>query len=158
MQDLTILVTNRASTAFLDPPTEDLLSIPITHKDPLSLLTMIHLTATIYTRAPRTPPVPFSADLNRWAVERLCHGLESTANDGTWGRFPGILIWILLVGSAATERGIAEHSYFVSMLMRVALGASHGWWDELSGAMKTFMMARARAEGRWKTGSVQMTV
>ena len=51
MQDLTILVTNRANTAFLDPPTEDLLSIPITHKDPLSLLTMIHFTAIIYTRA-----------------------------------------------------------------------------------------------------------
>jgi hypothetical protein len=43
--------------------------------------------------------------------------------------------------------GTAAHSYFVSMLMRVALGAGHGCWDELSGAMRTFMMAKARAEG-----------
>jgi hypothetical protein len=88
----------------------------MTHLSAPSVLNVIRLTSSIYSAALTTPPIPFTSPLNRALAEDLCRAIESPINDYTWDQFPGILIWILLVGSAAAAN-MPEHSFFVSMLL-----------------------------------------
>jgi hypothetical protein len=109
-----------------------------------SVLNVIRLTSSIYSAALTTPPIPFTSPLNRSLAEDLCRAIESPINDDTWDQFPGILVWILLVGSAAAAN-MPEHSFFVSMLTKVGLGAAFGWWNEMSEAMRAFLEIKQRA-------------
>lgn len=119
-----------------------------TSNKPITLLhRIIHLTATIFAGATHTPPTPFSSSLNLPIAQELCQALESPTNDATWDAFPGIFVWILLTGAAASPDTSPEHSYFVSLLLRVGLGAGYGWFDKLSTAIEVFTGIKKRAEG-----------
>ncbi|PVH89958.1 hypothetical protein DL98DRAFT_8486 [Cadophora sp. DSE1049] len=143
MQDLTAgHQTRSTSPKYTLPP------LSATNNKPITLLhRIIHLTATIFAGAKHTPPTPFSSSLNLPIAQELCQALESPANDATWDAFPGIFVWILLTGAAASPDTSPEHSYFVSLLMKVGLGAGYGWFDELSRAMEVFTGIKRRAEG-----------
>lgn len=52
-----------------------------------------------------------------------------------------------MTGAAASPDTSSEHSYFVSLLMKVGLGAGYGWFDDLSRAMEVFKGIKRRAEG-----------
>ncbi|KAH7343002.1 hypothetical protein BKA65DRAFT_302945 [Rhexocercosporidium sp. MPI-PUGE-AT-0058] len=141
MQDLTNGQQSRTLTYTLPPLTA-------TANKPITLLhRIILLTATIFESATQTPPTPFSSPINLPIAQELCQALESPINDATWDAFPGIFVWILLTGAAASPDTSAEHSYFVSLLMKVGLGAGYGWFEELSKAMGAFTRIKRRAEG-----------
>ncbi|KAH6723911.1 hypothetical protein BKA61DRAFT_587331 [Leptodontidium sp. MPI-SDFR-AT-0119] len=141
MQDLASGQQSRALNSTLPPLTA-------TNNKPITLLhRIIHLTATIFASATHTHPEPFSSPLNLPIAQELCQALESPTNDATWDAFPGIFVWILLTGAAASPDTSPEHSYFVSLLMKVGLGAGYGWFEELSKAMRVFTGIKRRAEG-----------
>ncbi|KAK0124243.1 hypothetical protein ONS95_009218 [Cadophora gregata] len=143
MQDLTTSHQTRLSS-----PKYTLPPLSATANKPITLLhRIIHLTATIFAAATHTPPTPFSSPLNLPIAQELCQALESPDNDATWDAFPGIFVWILLTGAAASPDMSPQHSYFVSLLMKVGLGAGYGWFDELSTSMGVFTTIKRRAEG-----------
>lgn len=107
-----------------------------------TLFRIIQQTSDIYLGALQTPPIPFSSSINRKSAIALCQGVESPANDDVWDRFPGILVWVLLVGCAAAEEGSTEYNYFVCLLIKVVLGAGYGWLDTLTEAVKTFIKVK----------------
>jgi hypothetical protein len=51
------------------------------------------------------------------------------------------------VGCSAAEEGSTEYSFFVCLLIKVALGAGYGWLDALTEAVKTFIMVKEFSEG-----------
>jgi hypothetical protein len=112
-----------------------------------TLFQIIQQTSDIYLGALQTPPIPFSSPINRKFTLPLCKAVESPANDEVWDRFPGIFIWVLLVGCASAEEGSIEYNYFVCLLIKVALGAGYGWLEVLTEAVKTFIKVRELAQG-----------
>jgi hypothetical protein len=114
-------------------------------QDTSTLFRIIQQTSDIYLGALQTPPIPFSSSVNRNSTIALCQAVESPVNDDVWDRFPGVFIWVLLVGSAAAEVGSTEYNYFACLLIKVALGASYGWLDALTEAVKTFIQVKGLA-------------
>lgn len=155
MRNLTIFIT-RGLNINVDvmnyvpqSPEHDGINARSLHAEPAtpSLHRIIQTTASIYTQALSSPPIPFASSVNREAAEEICRAIESPANDATWDQYPGILIWVLLTGVAAA-RDLPGHSLLVSFLVRVGLGAGYGWWEELSEGMVTFMKVKRRTEVR----------
>ena len=52
----------------------------------------------------------------------------------------------MTAATAAPEMSL-EHSYFVSLLVKVGLGAGYGWFEELGAAMRAFTVVKRKAEG-----------
>lgn len=117
-----------------------------THHRAPPLLRIIYLASKIYHRALLKPPVRLSSRENKSAAEELCRCLENSAHDSTWDHYPGIFLWCLLTGAAATQNGMPEHGFFVSLTIKVGLGAGYGWWEEMSAAMITFGKVKMRAD------------
>jgi hypothetical protein len=111
------------------------------------LFQVIQQTSVIYFGALQTPSIPFSSPVNRMSIREVCRAVESPANDTVWDQYPGIFIWVLLVGCAAAEQGLTEYNYFVCLLIKVALGAGYGWLDALTEAVKSFIRVKALAGG-----------
>lgn len=61
--------------------------------------------------------------------------------------YPGIFLWILLVASAASENGLKEHAFVVSVLLKVANGSGYGWWTEMSEALRCFGRMKRLSDG-----------
>ncbi|KAG0649271.1 hypothetical protein D0Z07_4302 [Hyphodiscus hymeniophilus] len=116
------------------------------HSSLPSLLKIILLTAIIFHRAFSEPPVSFAAPVNHDVIEQICRELEDEANDETWVRYPGILLWIVLTaGAAASFR--EERAFFTMFLMKV--GTSAVWWgpDKARLALLRFLWIKRRSEG-----------
>jgi hypothetical protein len=111
------------------------------------LFQVIQQTSVIYFGALQTPSIPLSSPVNRMSIREVCRAVESPANDTLWDKYPGIFIWVLLVGCAAAEQGLTEYNYFVCLLIKVALGAGYGWLDALTEAVKSFIRVKALAGG-----------
>lgn len=144
MRDLTDILqfgSHHSSVGFDGP----LQTLP-THPSSPSLLRMVHLTSTIYSRALSNPPTMLSSPINHRAMEQICRDLEDCANDDNWVRYPGVLLWIILTtGAAATFR--SERSFFLMFLMRV--GTSAVWWgpEEARLSLLRFLWVKRRSEG-----------
>lgn len=140
----------KAGMLTLTSPEETTTSTPYIptdgHSAP-SLLRIIYLTSVNYQRALLMPPIPFASPVNKSTMEELCRALESPSHDATWDHYPGILVWCLLTGAAATQNGMPEHGLLTSLLIKVALGAGYGWWEEIGETMITFLRIKMRAEG-----------
>ena len=111
------------------------------------LFEVIQQTSVIYFGALQTPSIPFSSPINRMSIREVCRAVESPANDRVWDQYPGIFIWVLLVGCAAAEQGSTEDNYFLCLLIKVALGAGYGWLDALTEAVKSFIRVKTLAGG-----------
>ncbi|KAL2075314.1 hypothetical protein VTL71DRAFT_257 [Oculimacula yallundae] len=139
MQDLT---TNPESRTCILPP------LPLTPDDPNSLVHTIYLAATMYISLIQPPRSPAHTQ-TQTHCEALSKSLSLPANDKTWSLYPGIYLWILLTASTASITPWPDtnpsHSYFVSLLMNVGLGAGYGWFEELREAMDVFAKMRNRA-------------
>ncbi|KFZ19125.1 hypothetical protein V501_00807 [Pseudogymnoascus sp. VKM F-4519 (FW-2642)] len=70
-------------------------------------------------------------------AQTLRQRLETTNLLGYWFPYPGALIWCLLVGSTdhATH---ADQLWFVSQLLRVLIGLSMDFWEELDYSLPVF--------------------
>lgn len=121
-------------------------STPQPHPSSASLLRIVHLTATIYNRALSELPTTFTSPVNHQAMEQICRELEDEANDDTWIRYPGILLWIVLTAGAAAEFR-SERAFFTMFLMRV--GTSAVWWgpEEARLSLLRFLWVKRRSEG-----------
>ncbi|KAL2076212.1 hypothetical protein VTL71DRAFT_1155 [Oculimacula yallundae] len=106
------------------------------------LFPIIDAASSIYRRA--FLKVPFDSPCNSKDVERICELLEDHSADETWVKYPGLLMWILLVGMSAAKR--ERRSFLTMFLYRV--GTTAVWWgmDECTMAVMTFLRVKRRAE------------
>ncbi|KAG4435418.1 hypothetical protein IFR05_009092 [Cadophora sp. M221] len=104
---------------------------------------IVNAAASIYRRA--FLGVPFEASCNARDVQRMCELLEDETCDETWVRYPGVLMWILLVGIAAGRRS-RERSFLTMFFYRV--GTTAVWWgmEECTEAVMTFLRVKRGAE------------
>lgn len=84
---------------------------------------------------------PFSSSQNQRSLECLVQSLQFPTHDATFTQYPGILIWILLVGAVAAE-GRPERGFLVMFLSRTGVGSEYGWWDEMREMFETFRRVR----------------
>lgn len=111
-----------------------------------SLSRVIYFTSDIYRRALGIPSIPFTSPLNEAAIKKISLCLEDTSNDETWIRYPGNLLWILLIASSATVAK-GPRGFFIMLLFRV--GTSAVWWgtEEAREAILEFADVKRRANG-----------
>lgn len=104
---------------------------------------IVNAAASIYRRA--FLGVPFETSCNARDVQRMCELLEDETCDETWVRYPGVLMWILLVGVAAGKRS-GERSFLTMFFYRV--GTTAVWWgmEECTQAVMTFLRVKRAAE------------
>jgi hypothetical protein len=130
---------------------------PQQHPSSSSLLKIVYLTSTIYSQALSESPTMFSSLANHPAMEQIYGELADTANDDTWIRFPGVLLWIVLTAGAAAAFS-SKQGFFIMFLFRV--GTSAVWWgrEEARLSLLTFLWAKRRSEGLearvWAGGGV----
>jgi hypothetical protein len=117
------------------------------HTSSSTISQMIYAASTIYSGVFRIPSIPFASPHNTKAVETMSRCLEDTRNDETWTEFPGILLWIILVGLAAAVHQ-PQCSFFAMFAFRI--GTSAAWWGprEAREAIMTFLDIKRKSEGR----------
>lgn len=98
----------------------------------------LHFTALIYQRAVSSPAIPFNCPLNHANLSSLYVSLNISAADQFWARYPGIRLWVLLVG-CATSVNREERSYFMMFLAKMGIFADFRQWDETQSAILRFL-------------------
>lgn len=106
---------------------------------PPSLLTIISLAATLYTRLFETLLLPVSVSS---LTSALVSSIECVDHDEIWMRYPGILLWIVLTGCVSTPGEEGERSYFLLWATRIGLSSVWGWWDEMRRSLEVFALVR----------------
>ncbi|KAH7412613.1 hypothetical protein BKA64DRAFT_659233 [Cadophora sp. MPI-SDFR-AT-0126] len=109
------------------------------------LFRIVQAASNIYRRA--ILKIPFASQCNRRDAQVICECLEDAENDEVWVRYPGVLLWILLVGVAAAEGGDGERSYLTMWFYRV--GTTAVWWgvEECTEATMVFLRVKRLADG-----------
>ena len=77
----------------------------------------------------------------------ICECLEDADNDEVWVKYPGVLLWILLVGVAAADGGEGERSYLTMWFYRVGTTAVHWGVEECTEAVMAFLRVKRVADG-----------
>lgn len=105
-----------------------------------SLFRIVNAASNIYRRA--FQGIQFASVCNSVDVKEICDGLEDASNDETWTRYPGILLWIVLVGMVADY----QRSFFTMWVFRV--GTTAVWWgmDDATTAVMTFLRVKRMSE------------
>jgi hypothetical protein len=157
MQNVTLSVTRHfqppsphiSSSFSTHDPSLDAESQASTHC-PNKLPKTIRLASILYLSFFQNPPIPISSPANHETVTILAEELESPMNDEIWLQYPGIPLWILLVGAAVSE-GREEGPFFVHFLVKVDIQSRWGWWEELNGASETWSLltCQDKSEGVW---------
>lgn len=62
-------------------------------------------------------------------------------------KYPGVLLWILLVGVAAADGGEGERSYLTMWFYRVGTTAVHWGVEECTEAVLAFLRVKRVADG-----------
>jgi hypothetical protein len=101
----------------------------------------------IYHRALSTPPTTFSAPANVSCLQNLFKYINVSAPDQFWLRYPGILLWVLLVGCAAAVKR-SERSYFMMFLAKVGIFTELRCWFETESAILKFIAVQQRLNNR----------
>lgn len=109
------------------------------------LFRIIQAASNIYRRA--FINIPFSSPCNRREVQAICECLEDAENDEVWVKYPGVLLWILLVGVAAADGGEGERSYLTMWFYRVGTTAVHWGVEECTEAVLAFLRVKRVADG-----------
>lgn len=102
------------------------------------VLSALHSTAQIYQRALSSPPTPFRSRRNYSDLQHLYSSLNGSAFDSFWFRYPGVRLWVLLVGCAAcVDR--AERGYFMMFIARAEIFANSRRFLEAQYAIRRFV-------------------
>ncbi|KAH7417683.1 hypothetical protein BKA64DRAFT_305843 [Cadophora sp. MPI-SDFR-AT-0126] len=116
-------------------------------REKMHVFETLHHTALIYERAVTSPHLPFNSPSNYSDLSSLYESLNISVSDPFWLRYPGILLWVLLVGCAVSvKRG--ERSYFMMFIAKVGIFTEHRWWFESQGAISRFIEVQGMARGR----------
>ncbi|KAL2070050.1 hypothetical protein VTL71DRAFT_14730 [Oculimacula yallundae] len=112
------------------------------------VLETLQHTSTIY-RHVLTPPLhDFPSPSNTQAFHSLCTAFAKCSHDDFWIRYPGIQLWVLLVGTAAS-RGKREAPFWLFYLSRTGSFSNALNWLEGNRAVRLFldMQKRMRDSG-----------
>ena len=149
MQDLIFtILDSRTSTSLHLPRTFPVLFEPRTHllypNSASSLLTITQLVAQIYTHSFISTHVFFTASpSSNDPISQLTHALKSPIHHANFQPYPGILLWVLLVGATTAEK--RPERDFTHFLARTGLGMSVcGWFEEAREAMMRFRGVRRK--------------
>jgi hypothetical protein len=71
----------------------------------------------IYSRSLSNPTIDFPLSINDQAFQDLCKAFGKCSNDDFWVAYPGVLLWVLLVGTAVA-RGKKEAAFWMFYLSR----------------------------------------
>ena len=107
-------------------------------REEMQVFETLHRTALIYERAVTLPHVPFNSPTNYSDLSSLYESLNTSAPDPFWLRYPGILLWVLLVGCAVSVKR-EERSYFMMFLAKVGIFTEQRWWFESQSAILRFI-------------------
>jgi hypothetical protein len=102
------------------------------------VLEVCQLTARIYRRAFFVPAVAFTSARNASDFNRLFEVLSKCATDDFWVRYPGVLLWVLLV-SSATSALRNERSYFMMYLAKIGIFSEPVHWQQIQNAILRFL-------------------
>jgi hypothetical protein len=92
----------------------------------------------IYSRSLANPAVDFPSPKNEKAFDQLCTAFGKCSDDEFWVRYPGILLWILLVGTAAS-RAKKHAAFWMFYLSRTGSFTTAETWLMGSAAIRRFL-------------------
>jgi hypothetical protein len=144
------------------PPTEEMLAVykehQAAHKSnfmtlPLvfecsehsHVLDVLRIAARIYRRAFLSPPIQFKSPLNAADVQLLTRLLCKSSSDDFWVLYPGVQLWMLLVGLAAAA-SMKECAYFMMLMTRVGKFTEAESWQEIQTSIRMFLLVQRRSE------------
>ncbi|KAL5326419.1 hypothetical protein ACEPPN_004104 [Leptodophora sp. 'Broadleaf-Isolate-01'] len=102
----------------------------------------LHHTALIYERAVTPPHIPFISPINYQDLASMYESLNISAPNPFWIRYPGMLLWVLLVGCAVSVKR-EERSYFMMFLAKVGIFTEQRWWFETQNAILKFVKVQS---------------
>ncbi|KAL2074994.1 hypothetical protein VTL71DRAFT_8774 [Oculimacula yallundae] len=128
------------STSMLDPwPTAISAPQNITQNtEEMHIFETLHRTAMIYERAVTPPYTHFNSPTNFADLSFLYTSLNTSAGNPFWIQYPGILLWVLLVGCATSVKR-EERSYFMMFLAKVGIFSDERSWNETQTAVLRFV-------------------
>ncbi|PVH82312.1 hypothetical protein DL98DRAFT_514068 [Cadophora sp. DSE1049] len=107
-------------------------------REEMHVFETLHHTALVYERAVTYPHLPFNSPINYSDLSHLYESLNTSAPDPFWLRYPGLLLWVLLVGCAVSVKR-EERSYFMMFLAKVGIFTEQRWWFESQSAILKFI-------------------
>ncbi|CZS96278.1 uncharacterized protein RCO7_04966 [Rhynchosporium graminicola] len=111
------------------------------------LETLIH-TSTIYREALTYPATDFMSPYNQTTFQSLTTAFAKSSHDDFWIRYPGIQLWVLLVGTAAS-RGRKEAPFWMFYLSRTGSFSNAQNWLTGNAAIRLFLdIQRRMRDGR----------
>ncbi|KAL3421835.1 hypothetical protein PVAG01_05991 [Phlyctema vagabunda] len=103
------------------------------------VLETLQAAAVIFSRSLENPRIDFAASpANDTAFAQLGAAFAKCTPDDFWSRYPGILLWVLLVATAAA-RNRREAPFWIFYLSRVADFARAESWLAQSAAVRRFV-------------------
>ncbi|KAH7346817.1 hypothetical protein BKA65DRAFT_284611 [Rhexocercosporidium sp. MPI-PUGE-AT-0058] len=143
--------TSRPQIAFSVEPQHNysthLLTLPLlsTCHDPNHnhVLETLQHTSTIYHRAIEFLAIDFPSPLNERAYQDLCTAFGKCSDDDFWVRYPGVQLWVLLVGTAAS-RGKKEAAFWMFYLSRTGSFSNAANWLTGNAAIRLFLDIQRR--------------
>lgn len=102
------------------------------------VLETIQHSSTLYSRTLTTPGLDFPSPPNEHSYKELYRAFAKCSHDDLWVRFPGVLLWVLLVGTAAA-RGKEEAAFWMFYLARTGSFSNADGWLMEGAAIRRFL-------------------
>lgn len=102
------------------------------------VLETLRSAGVIYSRCLTNPNIDFPSPMNEEAFNQLCASFGKCSDDEFWIRYPGILLWILLVG-AASSRAKKSAAFWMFYLSRTGSFTTAETWLMGSTAIRKFL-------------------
>ncbi|PVH76179.1 hypothetical protein DL98DRAFT_535972 [Cadophora sp. DSE1049] len=97
----------------------------------------------IYHRAVEFFNIDFPSPINKRAFQDLCTAFGKCSDDDFWVRYPGVQLWVLLVGTAAA-RGKKEAAFWMFYLSRTGSFSNAANWLTGNAAIRLFLDIQRR--------------
>ena len=131
---------------FIEEPQTDyntpLLTLPLlsrcTNPAHNHILETILSASVIYTRSLAYPPTDFPSPTNEKMFQQLCTAFAKCSDDDFWVCYPGILLWVLLIGTASA-RGEINSAFWMFYLSRTGNFSNAENWLSGSAAVRKFL-------------------
>ena len=131
---------------FVERPQSDyntaLLTLPLlsrcTNTTHNHLLETLQSASLLYSRSLTCPPIDFPSTQNEVVFQQLCTAFSKCSDDDFWISYPGILLWILLIGTASA-RGKTSSAFWMFYLSRTGNFSNAESWLTGTAAVRKFL-------------------
>lgn len=115
------------------------------HPQEIRVFDTLHFASQIYQRALSIPPILFTSSQNNQDIEELYEAMGESVSDVFWKRYPGIWMWVLCVGLAASVERM-ERPYWMHLLSKILFYFSDQdvAWLESRCALDKFLLVQER--------------